>query len=56
MHGKHDGVFNYKNNMYQPTQKDFEIREAQHIEVGADGKIKSIIVISNQDEFLNVVK
>lgn len=56
MHGKHDGVFNYKNNTYQPTQKDFEIREALHIEVGADGKIKSIIVISNQDEFLNVVK
>lgn len=56
MHGKHDGVFTYKNNTYQPTQKDFEIREALHIEVAADGKIKSIIVISNEDEFLNVVK
>ncbi|KAA5536970.1 hypothetical protein F0919_04675 [Taibaiella lutea] len=56
MHGKHDGIFNYKDKVYQPTQKDFEIREALHIEVAADGKIKSIIVISNQDEFLNVVK
>ncbi|MCH5598892.1 nuclear transport factor 2 family protein [Niabella ginsengisoli] len=56
MHGKHDGAFTYKNTTYQPTQKDFEIREAIHFEVGADGKIKSMIVISNQDEFLPIVK
>ena len=56
MHGNHDGVFAYKNHTYQPTQKAFAIREAQHIDVGADGKMKSIVIISNQDEFLSVVK
>lgn len=56
MIGKHDGAYTYKNTTYQPTQKDFQIREAIHFEIGADGKIKSMIVISNQDEFLPIVK
>ncbi|QDH78542.1 hypothetical protein FKX85_05655 [Echinicola soli] len=56
MNGKHDGAYSYKNKTFQPTQKDFEIREAIHFEVGADGKIQSLIVISNQDEFLPFVK
>lgn len=56
MHGSHDGVYTYKGKTYQPTQNDFKIREAQYLEVNAEGKIKSIIVVFNQDEFLNYIK
>jgi predicted ester cyclase len=55
MHGKHDGTYTYKGTTYQPTQKEFEIREAQYIEVGTDGTIKSVIAVSNQDEFLKYI-
>lgn len=56
MHGNHDGNYTYKNISYNPTNKAFEIREAQFLEVASDGKIESVIFVSNQDEFLNFVK
>lgn len=56
MNGTHDGVYTYKGKTYEPTQNDLRIREAQYLEVSKNGKIQAVIVVSNQDEFLNYIK
>lgn len=56
MHGTHTGMFTYKGKEYPATGKPVQTREVQHLEVTADGKIKSIIMMSDQGAFLKDIK
>lgn len=55
LHGTHDGVFTYKGKSYKPTGKEVHTRETQFFEVTEEGKIKSIITISDQGAFLKFI-
>lgn len=52
IHGTHSGVFTYKGKTYPATGKAVQTRETQFLEVTADGKIASVITISDQGAFL----
>lgn len=56
LHGTHNGVFNYKGKVYPATGKAVQTRESQFLEVTVDGKIKDIIMVSDQGAFLKEIQ
>ncbi|QDH78540.1 hypothetical protein FKX85_05640 [Echinicola soli] len=55
LHGTHNGLFTYKGKNYPASGNAVQTREVQHLEVSADGKIKSIIMMSDQGAFLKFI-
>lgn len=54
--GTHTGMFKYKGKAYPASGRPVQTREVQHLEVTAEGKIKSIIMMSDQGAFLKDIK
>ena len=56
MIGKQTGNYNYKLTEIAASNKSIQVREAQFLEFNSYGKINSIIVVSNENDIISIIK
>ena len=56
MIGKQTGNYNYKWTEIAASNKSIQVREAQFLEFNSYGKINSIIVVSNENDIISIIK